>query len=245
MDKEKRQEIKKRGQELLQKFLATFPDVYSKNVEIRDAGCAIFTDGKFWRLRSPKWLKDENPEYRKWAWTDYETRSYMKKYHSIPFCAVNFKAEEVEKVLGITGITREEANAIMQNSPRCHQRKYANQFIQNHLKELALAPFQMEEIFGISKRERKRWENVGRLKVVGYCEVVLGGFDYKTPARRYASCYDRFQAKELTPEKIAKWREQDKNGETAKLEKRLEAKRKKARGNSAFGPEIPDDEIPF
>lgn len=70
-----------------------------------------------------------------------------------------------------------------------------------------LLPSKMEEIFGMTKHERQKWTDDGRLHVASYKHVYY-------PASRggwtYVPLYDCKQVRRLTPERIDKWREKDK-----------------------------------
>lgn len=90
----------------------------------------------------------------------------------------------------------------------------------------------MEDIFGMTKTERLRWTEDGRLHVANYKHA------YFPPSRggwTDIPHYDVKQARRLTPERLEKWRAQDaearrKNAKrNAKKMEKLNAKRKRKR----------------
>lgn len=141
--------------------------------------------------------------------SEYSIREYLKRYYD-PFDKASATAEDMQEILAISGITDEEATILLRQSPRCQKDRFRRKFAKRQPIQISLKPFEIEDIFGITKAERRRWTVDKRLHVVAYTEVHLAGYDSLNYGYVQAPCYSWYQALRLTPERIAHWRQMDK-----------------------------------
>lgn len=167
-------------------YLEAFPNAPKDALRLVENGHAVF-DGEFFHVR------DYAGCVGSVAWTTYSMGDYFQTFHPMPYSKLKYKKKAVEEVLGIHGITEDEASLLLEEGTRSRQDTYAKALQERFPNLLGIEGSIIEEVCGISRQERLNWTKEGLLK------VVYSG-------NHKAALYDRIQLFHMTPELLDEWR---------------------------------------